>query len=37
MAEVQDHLSRAEIEAFVTALDFVREYAIRIVSVRPAK
>ncbi len=33
MADAQDRLTRAEIEAFATALDFVREYAIRIVAV----
>ena len=33
MATVQDHLDEAEVRAFVTALDFVRECAIRIVSV----
>jgi acyl-coenzyme A thioesterase PaaI-like protein len=34
MTDAQDRLSGAEIESFVTALDFVREYAIRIVSVQ---
>lgn len=33
MIDTQDRLTRAEIEAFATAMDFVREYAIRIVSV----
>jgi acyl-coenzyme A thioesterase PaaI-like protein len=37
MADTQDRLTRAEIEAFVTALDFVREYAIRIVSIEPGE
>src|SRR6195256_3904322 len=37
MADAQDHLSRTEIEAFVTALPIVREYAIRIVSVAPGE
>ena len=37
MSDVQDHLSRAEIEAFVGALDFVREYAIRLVEVAPGE
>lgn len=35
MTDAQDRLTRAEIESFVTALDFVREYAIRIASVAP--
>jgi acyl-coenzyme A thioesterase PaaI-like protein len=37
MAAVQDHLDQAEVRAFVTALDFVREYAIRIVKVAPGE
>ena len=37
MADAQDRLTRAEIEAFATALDFVREYAIRIVSIEPGE
>ena len=37
MADAQDRLTRAEIEAFATALDFVREYAIRIVEVAPGE
>ena len=37
MADVQDRLTRVEIEAFATALDFVREYAIRIVSIEPGE
>jgi acyl-coenzyme A thioesterase PaaI-like protein len=35
MVDAQDRLTRAEIEAFATALDFVREYAIRLVSIEP--
>ena len=34
-AATQEHLDQAEVAAFVTALDFVREYAIRIVAVTP--
>src|SRR5215470_6692685 len=37
MADAQDRLSRVEIEAFATALDFVREYAIRIVAIEPGE
>lgn len=37
MAEAQDRLTRTEIEAFASALDFVREYAIRIVSIEPGE
>src|SRR5215831_17571933 len=37
MTDAQDHFSRDEIEAFVTSLDFVREYAIRLVAVRPGE
>jgi acyl-coenzyme A thioesterase PaaI-like protein len=37
MADAQDRLTRAEIESFITALDFVREYAIRIVAVAPGE
>jgi acyl-coenzyme A thioesterase PaaI-like protein len=37
MPDAQDRLTPTEIEAFVTALDFVREYAIRIVSVVPGE
>jgi acyl-coenzyme A thioesterase PaaI-like protein len=37
MADAQDRLTRAEIEAFASALDFVREYAIRIVSIEPGE
>lgn len=32
-----EHLDQAEVRAFVTALDFVREYAIRIVAVAPGE
>lgn len=32
MDDVQDHLDRAEIESFVTALAFVREYGISVVA-----
>ena len=35
MTDAQDRLSQGEIESFVTALDFVREYAIRLVEVSP--
>lgn len=35
MADTQDRLTRAEIEAFASVLDFVREYAIRIIDVSP--
>lgn len=35
MVDAQDRLTRAEIDAFASALDFVREYAIRIVEVSP--
>src|SRR5215470_16378307 len=37
MTDAQDHFSRDEIEPFVTSLDFVREYAIRLVAVRPGE
>jgi len=37
MTHAQDLLGRAEVEAFVTALDFVREYAIRLVEVSPGE
>src|SRR5437868_3966408 len=36
-AATQDHLDQDEVAAFVTALDFVREYAIRIASVAPGE
>ena len=35
MADAQEQLSRAEIEAFVGAMDFVREHAIRFVEIGP--
>ena len=35
MVDAEDRLTRAEIEAFATSMDFVREYAIRIVSIEP--
>jgi acyl-coenzyme A thioesterase PaaI-like protein len=37
MVDAQDRLTRAEIDGFAAALDFVREYAIRIVSVGPGE
>ena len=37
MADAQDRLTRAEIEAFATALDFAREFAVRIVSIEPGE
>src|SRR6185436_12763152 len=37
MADAQDRLTRAEIDAFASALDFVREYAIRIIDVSPGE
>jgi len=37
MTDAQERLSRAEVEAFVTALDIVREFAIRIVEVSPGE
>jgi acyl-coenzyme A thioesterase PaaI-like protein len=37
MADAQDRLTRADIEAFATAMDFVRAYAIRIVAVQPGE
>ena len=37
MDDVQDHLDQAEIEAFVTALAFVREYGIRVVGAEPGR
>jgi acyl-coenzyme A thioesterase PaaI-like protein len=33
MVDAQDRLTRAEIDAFAAAMDFVREYAIRFVAV----
>jgi len=35
MVDAHDRLSRAEIDAFGSALDFVREYAIRMVEILP--
>jgi acyl-coenzyme A thioesterase PaaI-like protein len=35
MTDAQDRLSRAELEAFVTGLDIVQEFAIRLVEVSP--
>lgn len=35
MDGAQDHLDQAEIESFLAALAFVREYAIHVVSVAP--
>jgi acyl-coenzyme A thioesterase PaaI-like protein len=35
MDDAQQHLDQAEIESFLAALAFVREYAIRVVSVAP--
>src|SRR5262245_54470315 len=37
MAYTEDRLTRPEVESFILALDFVREYAIRIVSVAPGE
>lgn len=37
MVDAQDRLTKAEIDAFASALDFVREYAIRIVDVSPGE
>jgi acyl-coenzyme A thioesterase PaaI-like protein len=37
MDDVHEHLDRTEIEAFLAALGFVREYAIKIVSVVPGQ
>jgi acyl-coenzyme A thioesterase PaaI-like protein len=37
MSDVQDYLDQAEIEAFLAALPFVREYAIRVVSAVPGQ
>ena len=37
MSDVQDRLNPAEVESFVTALDIVQEYAIRIVAVTPGE
>jgi acyl-coenzyme A thioesterase PaaI-like protein len=35
MVDAQERLTRAEIDAFGAALDFVREYAIRMVEILP--
>ncbi|MBR1125800.1 PaaI family thioesterase [Bradyrhizobium lablabi] len=35
--DAQDRLSRAEIDAFSAGLEFVREYAIRMVSIEPGE
>ena len=37
MVHAQDRLTRAEVESFVFALDFVREYAIHIASISPGE
>jgi acyl-coenzyme A thioesterase PaaI-like protein len=37
MVDAEHRLTRAEVESFVLALDFVREYAIHIVSVAPGE
>ena len=37
MVDAEDRLTRAEVESFVLALDFVREYAIHIMSVAPGE
>jgi acyl-coenzyme A thioesterase PaaI-like protein len=37
MDEVKDHLDQAEIESFVAALAFVREYGIGVVAVAPGR
>src|SRR5258707_1045714 len=37
MSDVQNCLDQAEIESFLAVLPFVREYAIRIVSVAPGQ
>jgi acyl-coenzyme A thioesterase PaaI-like protein len=37
MTDAQDRIGRDEVEAFVMALDFVREYAIRLVEVLPGE
>jgi len=37
MVDAHDRLSRAEIDAFGSALDFVREYAIRMVEILPGE
>jgi acyl-coenzyme A thioesterase PaaI-like protein len=37
MNDVQQHLGRAEIESFIAALAFVREYGIRVVAAGPGE
>jgi acyl-coenzyme A thioesterase PaaI-like protein len=37
MDNAQEHLDRTEIESFLAALAFVREYAIQVVSVAPGQ
>ena len=37
MIHAEGDMTQTEIESFATALDFVREYAIRIVSVAPGE
>jgi acyl-coenzyme A thioesterase PaaI-like protein len=37
MDDAHEHLDRAEIESFLAALGFVREYAIKLVSVVPGQ
>jgi len=37
MLEAQDRLDETAIRSFLTALPFVREYQIRIVSVEPGR
>jgi acyl-coenzyme A thioesterase PaaI-like protein len=37
MTDAQDRLGCNEVEAFVVALDFVREYAIRLVEILPGE
>jgi acyl-coenzyme A thioesterase PaaI-like protein len=37
MEDLQEHLDRTEIEAFIGRLAFVREYAIRVVSAAPGQ
>src|SRR6202158_1316818 len=37
MEDLQDHLDQNEIESFIAALAFVREYAIRVASAAPSQ
>jgi acyl-coenzyme A thioesterase PaaI-like protein len=37
MSDTEQHLSRTELESFLAALAFVREFAIRIVSAEPGQ